>query len=254
MKWLHWGHTLVLRGHAWVLERELVVLAAALVVLAGVWGFIELADSVNEGGFQKFDERLLLAMRRPEDLRTPIGPVWMQEMGRDVTALGGIAWLVFFTLAVVGYLWLDGKRHMAVFLLIASGSGVALAFGLKEMFARPRPSIVPHLSHVSSSSFPSAHSMMSAVVYITLGSLLAAVVSRKRLKAYILTVALTLSIVVGISRVYLGVHYPTDVVAGWMAGVSWALLCWLAARWLQRHGDVEQPDDVVTQRTLRIAK
>ncbi len=247
MSWMHWGQSLVRRGHAWVLEREAVVLAASFALLAGVWGFIEVADKVSEGRFQHFDERVLLALRKSTNLSEPVGPHWVQEIGRDATALGGIGWLVFFTLTVAGYLWLDRKRHMAMFLLAASVSGVVLSFGLKAVFDRPRPTVVPHLSYVASSSFPSAHSMMSAIVYVTLGSLLTTVVARRRLKAYILGVALALSFIVGISRVYLGVHYPTDVIAGWMAGLSWALVCWLAARWLQRHGEVEEADEPTTR-------
>src|SRR5205085_9940078 len=106
-------------------------------------------------------------------------------------------------------------------------------------FDRPRPSVVPHLSHVMTSSFPSGHSLLSAVVYLTLGSLLARLVGPPRLKLYFLGVAVLLSFLVGLSRVYLGVHYPTDVLAGWAAGLTWAVLCWLLARYLQHRGAVE---------------
>jgi undecaprenyl-diphosphatase len=107
------------------------------------------------------------------------------------------------------------------------------------LYARPRPDLVPHLSPVYTSSFPSGHSLIAAVVYLTLGSLLASVISRPMLKVYVLSVAMLLTTAVGLSRVYLGVHYPTDVLAGWLAGLVWALLCWLVARVLQRRGRVE---------------
>ncbi len=171
----------------------------------------------------------------------PIGPPWLQEMGRDATALGGVGWLAFCTGVVAGYLWLDQRRRMMVFLLAAILGGLLVSGGLKQLFNRPRPDVVPHLSHVFTTSFPSGHSLLSAVVYLTLGSLLAASVSRRRLKAYFITVALLLTFFVGISRVYLGVHYPTDVLAGWMAGLIWALMCWMTAHWLQTRGRVEQP-------------
>jgi undecaprenyl-diphosphatase len=227
---------------AWFGDREPVVLLSTLLVIAGTWVFIEIAGEVVDGDTHHYDEWAVRALRRGNDPAQPIGPRWLAEMGRDASALGGVGWLVSFTFAVAGYLWLADKRHMAIFLLLASSSGTALAFGLKSYFDRPRPAVVPHLSHVASSSFPSAHSMLSAVVYITLGVLVASVVARKRLKFYILSLSLLLTLVVGASRVYLGVHYPTDVLAGWMAGLTWALACWLVAHWLQRRGDVERPD------------
>jgi undecaprenyl-diphosphatase len=83
------------------------------------------------------------------------------------------------------------------------------------------------------------HSMMSSVVYLTLAVLLARTMKRRRVKIYLVSAALFLSFLVGLSRVYLGVHYPTDVVAGWAGGTAWALLCWLTAYWLEKRGEVE---------------
>jgi undecaprenyl-diphosphatase len=110
---------------------------------------------------------------------------------------------------------------------------------LKYSIDRDRPALVPHGSVVYTASFPSGHSMLAASTYLTMGALLARVQRRRRIKAYILMVAITATLLVGISRVYLGVHWPTDVIAGWTAGTGWALLCWLLARWLQAHGAVE---------------
>jgi undecaprenyl-diphosphatase len=163
-------------------------------------------------------------------------------VGRDVTGLGGLSIVVLLIAATVGFLWLDRRRHMAVLLVIATISGVLMSLLLKGLFARPRPDVVPHLTNVQTSSFPSAHSMVSAVVYLTLGTLLAASVESRLLRVYALGVAVLLTLLVGASRVYLGVHYPTDVLAGWAAGLVWALLCWLIARRLQRRGDVEPPE------------
>lgn len=219
------------------------VLLALAMIVGGTWVFIEIADEVLEGETGAFDEWLLRALRRPGDLATPLGPPWLQEIGRDATALGGLGWLLFFTLVIAGYLWLEGKHRLAWFLLAATLSGVAVSHLLKLAFARPRPSVVPHLSHVMTSSFPSGHSMLSAVVYLTLGALVAAAVPERRLKVYVLLVAVLVTLVVGASRVYLGVHYPTDVLAGWLAGLVWALVCWLAARWLQQRGKIEREED-----------
>jgi undecaprenyl-diphosphatase len=216
------------------------VLAALAIGIASLWGFIEVTEEVFEGDTQAFDRWALQIMRDPNNPAEPIGPRWLEEMGRDATALGGVAWLTFTTVVIALFLWLDSKLHMMIFTLIATIGGVLLSLGLKSLFARPRPDLVPHLTHVYTSSFPSGHSMLAAVVYLTLGSLLAAVMPNRKLKVYVLFVALLLTFFVGVSRVYLGVHYPTDVLAGWLAGLVWALLCWLVARWLQRRGQVEQ--------------
>ncbi len=221
---------------------EPILLLSLLVIVAGIWGFISLADHVQEGRTQVFDERVLLAVRRPDNLAQPVGPAWLPEMGRDITALGGFAILALATVAVVGFLWLSRKFGLMSFVLLATLGGLGLSSLLKAAFARPRPSIVPHLSDAFTSSFPSGHSLMSAVVYLTLGALLTTLVSRPRLKIYILGIALVLTGLVGVSRVYMGVHYPTDVLAGWMTGLAWATLCWTIARWLQRRGTVEPPD------------
>ncbi len=222
---------------------EPVVLLVLLVLTVCTWGFIELADEVLEGSTRRFDEWMILAMREPGRPEKPIGPVWLAEMGRDVTALGGIAVLVLVTAGIAGYLWLDGKSWAASFVVVVVLSGMLLSFGLKQGFQRPRPDLVPHLSHVSTSSFPSGHAMMSAVVYLSLGTVLAAEVRRRQLRIYILSMAILLTVLVGISRVYMGVHYPTDVLAGWSAGLTWALACWLAARWLQHRHHIERPSE-----------
>lgn len=233
----------------WVCEREPVVLLCLLLVTAGVWGFIFTADHVLSGDTEAFDTWAVRAMRRPDDPATPIGPAWLHEIGRDATAFGGVAGLAFFTLVAAGFLALDGKRPMMWLLLAATGGGLVLSSLLKGWFNRPRPEIVPHLSYVYTSSFPSGHSMLAAVVYLTLGSLLAASVTRRRIKAYILFVAILLTTLVGVSRVYLGVHYPTDVLAGWMAGLAWSLLVWLAARRLQSAGRPAHESANQTSRT-----
>jgi undecaprenyl-diphosphatase len=224
----------------WLGRHEFVVLLAVLFIVVGTWGFISLADVVRKGQTQTFDDSVLLALRRSDNLAMPIGPDWMAEVGRDLTAVGGVTVLLLATLAVTGFLFLDGKYAAMGFVLAAVSSGLALSSLLKAWFARPRPVVVPHLSLVYTSSFPSGHSMMSAIVYLTMGALLARMVVRRPLKFYVLAVALLLTGLVGGSRVYMGVHYPTDVLAGWTAGLVWATLCWLVFRKLQRRGTVEK--------------
>ncbi len=215
------------------------VLVSILLIVLGISAFVGITEGVLEADTQELDDRLLLALREPGDSGDPIGPGWLELAAGEITSLGGTALLTLITLIVAGFLWLHGKRAMLVLLLISILGGVFLSFGLKGLIGRPRPSAVPHLAVVSTASFPSGHAFMSAVVYLTLGSLLAAMLPRRALKLYVIFVSLTLTCLIGISRVYLGVHYPTDVLAGWTGGLVWALTCWVVARWLQRRGAVE---------------
>ncbi|TWT55065.1 phosphatidylglycerophosphatase B [Rubripirellula amarantea] len=226
----------------WLRGREPALLAMVLIIVVAAWAFIQLADEVLEGETLALDKWIVRLMRQPDDPATPIGPPFLQEMGRDATALGGVGALTLFTAIIAGYLWIDKKKHMTLFLVFSTFSGLVISLALKQVFARPRPDIVPHLSIVHTSSFPSGHSMLSAVVYLTLGTLVASVLPNRSLKIYILAVACLLTFIVGLSRVYLGVHYPTDVLAGWIAGLVWALLCWIVARWLQKRNKVEGDD------------
>ncbi len=218
---------------AWIGRHELATLVLALCAAGGAWLFAVIVDLVFSGASSSFDERVLLAMRHPTDRADPVGPGWLEEIGRDFTALGGVGVLTLIALAAVGYLLLDGKRRPAAVVALAILGGLVISTVMKHQFARPRPDLVPHGSIVYTSSFPSGHSMMSALTYLTLGALLAHFQERKRLKSWFLCLALLLTVLVGASRVYLGVHWPTDVLAGWTGGAVWAILCWLLARRLQ---------------------
>ncbi|MAM63000.1 phosphatase PAP2 family protein [Maritimibacter sp. UBA3975] len=229
-----------------VVELRWLLYLAGLICL--FWGLAELADEVLEGETRSLDRDILLALRTPGDLSDPIGPGWVEEMGRDLTALGGTVVLTLSTLLVSLYFLMRHRISSMLFLLASVGGGIALSSLAKAAFDRPRPELVPHGSIVHTASFPSGHSMMAAVAYLSLGVLLARVQPRRRLKVFILCVAVTLTLLVGISRVYLGVHWPTDVLAGWLAGAAWAALCFGLAQLLARRGHVEPencdpPDD-----------
>ena len=224
----------------WVGRHELFVLLGMLIIATGSWGFIELAGEVMEGDTKAFDTRILLALRQPGQPHVPIGPEWLHEVIRDFTALGGYAILSLVLLAVAGYLALERKNGALLLVIVAIVGGFMLSLALKSWFERDRPTEVEALSYVHTSSFPSGHAMMAAVVYLTLGSLLSRFSRSFVMRFYFLTIAVLVTVLVGFSRVFLGVHYPTDVLAGWAAGLVWSTLCWLVARALQKRGAVEQ--------------
>jgi undecaprenyl-diphosphatase len=204
-----------------------------LVVL--LLGFAGLSDSVFDGDTQQFDERVVRSLRRADNPALPIGPAWLHGAALDITALGSLSVLGVVVAAIVGYMLLQGMRRTALFVLAASVGAWVLNSVLKEIFERPRPELVPHLREVLTLSFPSGHAMTSAAVYLTLGALLMRVADRRATRIFCMAFAMLLAGLIGVSRVYLGVHYPTDVLAGWLVGLSWALLCWLVERALERR-------------------
>lgn len=223
----------------WIGQHEFKILLLLLVLIGAGWAFVVVADRVAEGKTANFDEWAVQALRRADDPARPLGPAWLAEVGRDLTALGGIAFLSLLTATVAGFLWLRRMYGAMALVLAATISGLVASLVLKGAFHRPRPELVPHLSYVYTTSFPSGHAMLSATVFLTLGALLGRFFEDRVLKAYFLLVAGTLTVLVGASRVYLGVHYPTDVLAGWTAGLAWAIVCWLIARAMQHRGVVE---------------
>ena len=213
--------------------NERSILLWLLAVAAGLWIFLAIASEVKDGDSNSFDRRILLSMRSPGDL-APLGPPAFVEAVRDVTALGSTVVLGLLTLATATFLALDGKPGRAGFLIASITLGDSLSTLLKDIFNRPRPEIVPHAAYASNSSFPSGHSMTAALTYFTLAALLAGYHERRRIKAFLLLTAALLVLLIGLSRVYLGVHWPTDVLAGWTAGTLWALLTWMATEWYLR--------------------
>jgi undecaprenyl-diphosphatase len=228
---------------------ELPLLVLPGFAAAALWGFVALVDEVLEGEIRDIDGRLLLALRNPQDGSDPLGPPWLEELMRDITAFGGTGPLAFITLAGMVYLLLRRRRRTALFLFAAIAGGQLLSSLLKAGFDQPRPDLVPHGMHVYTASFPSGHAMMTAIVYLTLAALLARSESRRRLKAFLLLLATSVTLLVGISRVYLGVHWPSDVLGGWMIGSAWAAGCWTLIALLQRRGEIEGEPAVPEDRT-----
>jgi undecaprenyl-diphosphatase len=227
--------------------------AAMVVVAASVWAFGEIADEMMDLESQAFDTWVLLARRTSSDLSDPIGPGWFEEMMRDFTALGSIGVMLLFVLGAIGLLMAEGKRRAAMMVTVATVGGMALSYGLKIGFARPRPDLVPHSTPVYIQSFPSGHALMAAVVYLTLGMLLARTQSAQSSKVFILCFATFLAFLVGVSRLYLGVHWPTDVLAGWAGGAAWAFGSWLVMYWLQGRGEVESEAPSAEEESHRLS-
>lgn len=216
---------------------EFSVLLAGIIAAGGLWGFVELAEVARDAAPHALDTEILLAFReagRPDD---PLGPPWLEEAVRDVTGLGSMIVLVLVTAAAIFYLLLIRRWREALLVLAAVGGGQILSSLLKLGIDRPRPDLVSHLAAVQTLSFPSGHAMMAAVTYLTLGSMLAGIAPGRATKIYVLGVALLITLMVGVSRIYLGVHWPSDVLAGWCAGFAWAMLCWLVARYLLPRAD-----------------
>lgn len=218
-------------------DREFRTLVLILGSMLALFGFARITGKMLEGQTGGMDRLVLLALRSSGDPADPLGPPWIEELMRDFTALGGIGVLGLLILAVVGILLGLGRRWLAGYVGLAVAGGLACSLALKYVIDRPRPDLVPYGSLVMTSSFPSGHSMMAAVVYLTLGALLARCVQADWLRTYILLCSLALTLLVGISRMYLGVHWPTDILAGWLAGAAWAMLCWLGARRLLPHSN-----------------
>ncbi len=218
------------------------ILGGLLLVAGLLLGFVGLAELVTRGSTVAFDNAVLNAFRTAGDPADPIGPAWVEEMARDVTALGSFAGLGLLFISVVLYLVFAGKRSAALLMSVSVLGGVAISTLLKMSYDRPRPELT-QVARVFTASFPSGHAMLSAVTFLTLGALLTRVRGKRQLRVYFMTMAVLLTVLVGLSRIYLGVHYPTDVLAGWCVGSAWAGLCFLVMVWLQQRGGVEQPDD-----------
>jgi undecaprenyl-diphosphatase len=204
-----------------------------------VFGLVARAASARKPS--TFDAYVMAALRTSAAEPVPIGPAWLQEAARDVTSLGSVVVLTAITFAIAGYLYLTRKPGIAWLMLIAVLGGLALNSLLKFAFARPRPGLVTHAPRVFTASFPSGHATLSAIAYLTIAALLAPTSHSFALSVYFISLAILLTGLVGLSRIYLGVHFPTDVLAGWCLGAVWAIGCWYLTAWLQQGGHVEPP-------------
>lgn len=215
-------------------------LACVLGVSLAIWMFAWVAEEVGEQEHQALEEKLMIALRHPENPAIPNGPAWLEQVAIDISALGGATVIILLSFLVIGHMLLRQRWRRALLLVMTIAGGHLLSHTLKGAFSRARPDVVPHLAHVDSMSFPSGHSLSSSVVYLTIGALLAQAAPRRREKIYLIGIAFGLTFIIGASRVFLGVHYPSDVLAGWSAGTAWALMCWMIASRLR--GRDQKPD------------
>ncbi|MER9581159.1 phosphatase PAP2 family protein [Mesorhizobium sp. M0276] len=203
-------------------------LAVVAICAVSLLTFAFLVAEMRLDQIAEVDKRLLLSLRSPSDLSNPLGPVWFEEMVRDFTALGSTGVLVFVTAAGIGYMSVQGMVKGSLYLLFVAATGRALDLLLKFLVARPRPNLVSHMVSESTTSFPSSHAMMSAIIYLSIAVIVFSDTNANRLaKMYLFVVATILTGVIGASRVYLGVHWPSDVLAGWAAGAFWVTVCWI---------------------------
>ena len=235
--------TELVRGMKDMRPAVLPVVMVGIVAFAA-YVFLELAEEIGEDEFGAMDRALLLAFRNPADVSDPLGPPWLEEAVAQITALGGYPILVVLVATVAGYLLVARRYGPALFVVLSTGLGTLASQLLKLFYDRPRPDVVDHLVTIHTASFPSGHATMSAIVYLTLAALIVRLVEQTRVRIYVMSVAILITAAVGLSRIYLGVHWPSDVAAGWALGAAWASLAWLVVSALRawRHRQ-KLPDD-----------
>lgn len=227
----------------WLRSRDLRLLAALAAIGVLVLAFIKLAHAVSGARTHAFDEAILLALRNTPD--DPIGPDGVTAAVMHISALGSGAVTGLIVLITTLFFALAGRRRYALLMLAcALGTLVGMSL-LKDLFERARPVVVTHIDPPGGHSFPSGHSMISAALYMTLAVLISRAMERRRLRIYVIVVGALLTMLIGFTRLYLGVHYPTDVLAGWTAGSLWALVCGLIVFRLGKRGVQDMPAAVV---------
>lgn len=216
-----------------IARTEIAALSALLVIALGVMAFVELADDMTEADGQMFDLQVLHWLQPVAG--EPRGPWWLHEAAADLTSLGGISVLTLFAVIAFSFLLIQRKRLSALLLVVGLLGGVCLSEGLKALFERERPPLAYQAVETLNASFPSGHALLSTVFYLTVGVMLTRAFPQKRFKAFILGCAITIAMLIGLTRVYLGAHWASDVIAGWCAGAAWAMALWLVAYAVERR-------------------
>lgn len=229
-------------------RAELGALLALAVVALGLMVFVEVADDMTEADGQAFDQSVLMAMRPfADDPHRAWGPWWLEEAAADLTSLGGISVLGLFAILTVGFLLFQKKWLSSLLLVVGLAGGVALSEGTKAFFERERPPEIYQAVETINASFPSGHALLATVFYLSIGVMLTRAFPHRRMKTYVLGCAIVIAMLVGVTRVYLGAHWATDVLAGWSLGAAWAMALWLTSwgvkRLQRRRGGLLDEDD-----------
>jgi undecaprenyl-diphosphatase len=228
------------RVHDFRLAVGVFLFGGALVAAAGIFAFVWVAVHVRRGATQPYDDAIMRWMGAHR-----VG--WLEQSFGQITLLGtGIVVLMIVGVAAL-FLWLTRHKYSAVLLLLATVGGIVLNNLLKLAFDRPRPQIFPWAATALSSSFPSGHAMSSTVVYTTVAYLAARLQRRPAARWATMLVATLVVLLVCASRVYLGVHYPSDVAAGIVIGLAWAALCMAALEAIQVVGQRRVPHEMREQ-------
>lgn len=207
---------------------ELRALILITIVVAAAWGAVEVADLLRDGN-RSLDEAMLSVFRSSSDRTNPIGSRGVEDISRNVSSLGSNAVLIFVCLIVLAYLLAQGSKKASALVVASIVGSLGISFVLKLFFNRPRPDLFVESVHVTTSAFPSGHAMVSMSVYLLFAALLARLDSRGWVKIFFLASAVIINLVIGITRLHLGTHWPTDVLSGWAIGAAWTTLCWLTA-------------------------
>ncbi len=205
------------------------LLAGLAAIAAACFAFLKIWSGVAEADSRTLDSSILLSMRVTGHPDLPIGPPWLHAAMFDISSLGSGMVLNLLILATCGFLLVKGKLKRALWLAAAAITGSIAVTLLKHGFGRPRPELIDHLVATQTLSFPSGHAANSALIYLTIAALAGDHETSRPARIYLLAVAITLTLLIGLSRVYLGVHWPSDVLAGWTFGAAWALAWRLAA-------------------------